>query len=1025
VARTKGKEDKITDMARLVREGAVEERLNLAGADDVQALISLGWQLNSEGAHDLADRVFTRATELSPDLAEAWLGRGVALGNLGRHEEALAGFHKASELDPNDPKAPYGKGLALAKLGRYEGALAPYDKALRLDPNNAKARYRKGLALAKLGRYEEALAALDEALKVDPNLEEAWCNKAAALGILGRYEQALAAVDKALELDPNDAKAWSNKGNALNNLGRHEDALAAHHKALELDPNDAKAWCNKGVGLGNLGRHEDALSAFDKALQVDRNLAEAWYNKGTTLHSLGRDQHALLAFDNALQLDPNNAKAWSNKGVALHNLGRYEDALAAHGKALELDRNDAKGWSNKGIALGNLGRYEEALGAHDKALQLDPNLAEAWYNKAVALHNVGGYEEALAAFHKALQLDPNLADARHNKGVTLEKLGRYEDALAASDEALELDPNDGKAWYGKGVALHNLGRYEEALAAFDRALQLDPNDAKALFNKGVALHNLGRYEEALAAYDKALELDPNLADARYNKGVALGSTHQYREAEGCFSRAASAYQERGERGNARDATRQARLARNGHQLMEMLHPVDEDFMASLKTPSLAELAHRAASCVTAINGVGRAFRRKRIPGDAGSLLRSKQACFGALLDAVSFRKLKAKALGKAKAVFKEQGLVEFVFALEDIRALGHKLEMYRPGPVERIPEKEQRALLMSLRGVQMLDGDLSREMMATFNGEPRPAEPSALKERVEIKSVYIADRQANWVRVCVVQLDFEVTRTFPYVLTDKCKRGLKKKVLDSLQTAAEEKVNVICFPELSFAGEWIEEVKLMSGDMLVVCGTYYDANRRNVCEIVIGGKSYPYAKCHPSVLEDKAPFDMVPGRTIPLFQTRFGKVLVAICRDFNDELHQISELEPDLVLSPRWDPDRDHHFQQLASIGIAKSDSSRSRTFTLFANPVEVETITRKGGGGGSCIIGSDLPYSNDFYIQNGFRPKDGVEHKLFEAKGEMMIITSLLLGDRTGERSKIGNWYRHDGTSWKKLSGEEMRIWL
>src|SRR6476661_3159151 len=77
-----------------------------------------------------AERRFTHALSINPNIAETWNSRGLILNELRRRDEALVDFDKAIELKPHYAEAFYNKATCLTELGRYDEALAAYDKAL-------------------------------------------------------------------------------------------------------------------------------------------------------------------------------------------------------------------------------------------------------------------------------------------------------------------------------------------------------------------------------------------------------------------------------------------------------------------------------------------------------------------------------------------------------------------------------------------------------------------------------------------------------------------------------------------------------------------------------------------------------------------------------------------------------------------------------------------------------------------------------------------------------------------------------
>ena len=118
----------------------------------VFVLVGLGWavygymaaapqraQANFDDAENLmssghyADAVkgFTRAVEILPSMANAYVERGVAEHNLGEDEPALADFDRALGLDPNLSLAYATRGSISRDRGDVGRAMEEYTKSIQ------------------------------------------------------------------------------------------------------------------------------------------------------------------------------------------------------------------------------------------------------------------------------------------------------------------------------------------------------------------------------------------------------------------------------------------------------------------------------------------------------------------------------------------------------------------------------------------------------------------------------------------------------------------------------------------------------------------------------------------------------------------------------------------------------------------------------------------------------------------------------------------------------------------------------
>jgi tetratricopeptide (TPR) repeat protein len=96
--------------------------------------------------------------ELETDPADA--GAEYVLGELARETqdlpEAIRHFTKATQLNPTFADAYLGLGMSLLAQKSYAEAVAPLQAAVKLQPENPAAHYGLATAYARTGRKEEA-----------------------------------------------------------------------------------------------------------------------------------------------------------------------------------------------------------------------------------------------------------------------------------------------------------------------------------------------------------------------------------------------------------------------------------------------------------------------------------------------------------------------------------------------------------------------------------------------------------------------------------------------------------------------------------------------------------------------------------------------------------------------------------------------------------------------------------------------------------------------------------------------------
>lgn len=297
-----------------------------------------------------------------------------------------------------------------------------------------------------------------------------------------------------------------------------------------------------------------------------------------------------------------------------------------------------------------------------------------------------------------------------------------------------------------------------------------------------------------------------------------------------------------------------------------------------------------------------------------------------------------------------------------------------------------------LRTSNILDGVLTGKISDKIKGEPYPAKSTTteIKREPQIIYKYLADTEKKWVKFCLVQLDFSVEpqspdKEFGYVLKESETKELKNKVFKALDIARENNVDVICFPELSFAKEWVKEIKNEYKDIIIIGGSYYD-QEYNICPIIIDGECIvpPYMKYRPSPFENPQTtgHGMKSGNILYIFQTKCGRFSVLTCIDYTDQSYRICRYEDNgvnFIINPCYDPNI------LRSQPRCNSDCTDWGIDVIQVNKAEEgEKYSR------SCIIGKEHKYFLDKLKNEGFKPQDNINYKLFQLNGEMIGIAEL-----------------------------------
>jgi TonB family protein len=119
-----------------------------------------------KGEFELAVNDYTKAIELNPKDAAAYLNRGRALSNKKSFDLAILDYEKTIELNPKESTAYSNRAEVFEKKGKIQQAIGDYQKAVELDANNESAKNN-------LKRLQDEQAKIEQAKIEQAKIEQA------------------------------------------------------------------------------------------------------------------------------------------------------------------------------------------------------------------------------------------------------------------------------------------------------------------------------------------------------------------------------------------------------------------------------------------------------------------------------------------------------------------------------------------------------------------------------------------------------------------------------------------------------------------------------------------------------------------------------------------------------------------------------------------------------------------------------------------------------------------------------------
>jgi serine/threonine protein kinase/tetratricopeptide (TPR) repeat protein len=188
-----------------------------------------------------AESDFTKALELKPGLAEAYLQRAYARSRQGKFQDALADADRALAAGVAPARIYLMRSRFKQRLGNFDGANRDMAEGLRQTPTDCWGWIDRGKARLEQGEAAGALSDFENAARCNPVSREAIHDQAHVLGeVLKRPRDAIRMIDRELELYPNQPVVVISRGVYHAQLGEWDAARADARKAVTQSPNDGQ-----------------------------------------------------------------------------------------------------------------------------------------------------------------------------------------------------------------------------------------------------------------------------------------------------------------------------------------------------------------------------------------------------------------------------------------------------------------------------------------------------------------------------------------------------------------------------------------------------------------------------------------------------------------------------------------------------------------------------------------------------------------------------------------------------------------
>ena len=548
--------------------------------------LRVGAYEQSKGLHLMAIKTFTKAIEVMPTLAEAYLGRGISQAQLLRDEEAIRELCQAVHLDPLNARAFFHRGLLLRKLAPKQ-ALQDLSVSLLLDNSEANlhAYVHRGMLYLETKRYGESLRDFKKGLELDGYLRSRSFEVSRPVSRVAvlcycqigyiyvhhskNYMAAVRAYGEAIREDPTYVQALLSRAECYFRVHRDcggsdsclDQGITDYGKAIRLHPDRPEYFILRGKLLlakgatdlatdqvraasglqsGTLGDGHSFVQAQVQAFLGNHEVA-ADTLKGIVL-SLSSASLMSNAYGDADEAEVRGqllSSGYCHKdlpaahallGRILMSAGKHGDAIRQFEAALTLDNTNPDWFYDLGKCCSQVNDDELAKEAFSCAIELDHTHAKAFYERGTCrlrMNDARGIQDV----NKALGIDQSMWQAYLSRACYYALQQRYTKAILNCNKAVEMEPNSVRGYMTRGCIKYTNGFIDGAIEDLLIAIDHDQNCSLAWYNLAVCYHFSRKPDDALRAYSVVLLLESAPNPVVYlNRGVLYFTERQFSNA---------------------------------------------------------------------------------------------------------------------------------------------------------------------------------------------------------------------------------------------------------------------------------------------------------------------------------------------------------------------------------------------------------------------------------------------------------------------------------------------------------------
>jgi tetratricopeptide (TPR) repeat protein len=462
----------------------------------------------SEGLHMAAEFSQQHKNEV-----QAQLSLGILLASEGQYKAAKPALEKADALEPRTFEILYNLGQALLLNGEYSQADLVLNRALALKPESPETLYLLAQVLADESRPMDALALLVRAHKIATENTDIILLMAQISISQNYFEDAIPLLESGVAIAPQRADLHAALGESYLQSDRMGKAVEEFDKVIAIAPS-AQAYALLGLSYQRLGRFEEAKQNFQQGLRLDPHNHGCLFNLGLIAERQGDTAGADAKFQEVLRLNPNYADALLELANLRIGSKKLPEAAELLRKYVKVSRNPATGYYKLAMversmhetaaADGDLNRFQTLSKSAPSGQHANEHLFD-YLDSRSKLDPRARNQMDIAEITEQLRAHPDQPEGLYLLAEAYLKSGKVEEAKTTIAKLDKVSANDGRVLTGVGVLLARYHLYDDAIQHFQVAAQANPDADEIKFDLADAYFRKGLYPQALDAAQQVSE----------------------------------------------------------------------------------------------------------------------------------------------------------------------------------------------------------------------------------------------------------------------------------------------------------------------------------------------------------------------------------------------------------------------------------------------------------------------------------------------------------------------------------------